>query len=124
MKVNLIINNLKRLYPEKSIFENKDSGGITREIICEVEPTSKHPNYSLAIAVIENSIPHYHKVIKEEYEVLKGELVMHLGNGKQILRTGDKITIGPNIVHWVEAKSAWIKCVSKPGWTIEDHFLS
>ncbi len=53
-----------------------------REIICEVDPATNHPDHSVAISVIEKSTPHYHKAATEEYEVLSGEVTLFLGDEK------------------------------------------
>ncbi|MDP4011487.1 MAG: hypothetical protein Q8P72_04645 [Candidatus Roizmanbacteria bacterium] len=42
---------------------------------------------------------------------------------KHILQEGEKITIGPNIVHYVEGDEAWFLIYSELGWTVEDHIV-
>ena len=64
-------------YPNTAIFENKVDG-VVAEILCEVEPTSNHQEYSFAIAVIDKSIPHYHKEIIETYKVIKEQKIKTL----------------------------------------------
>ncbi len=95
-----------------------------REILCEIEPATEHPDYSVAISVIEKSVPHYHKIATEEYEVLSGEVILYLGEEKRILKEGDKAVIKPGTIHWAKADSAWIKCTSRPGWVPSDHNLA
>ena len=93
------------------------------EILCEIDPPEKHPEYSVAISVIEKSGEHYHNIISEEYEVIKGEVTLYLNGEKQILKTGDKTTIPPKTKHWAESREGWIKCTATPAWKQEDHVL-
>lgn len=59
MDVKRVIEQLKKEYPSKKIIKNIENNPT--EIICEIDPTEKHRIYSIAIAVIDQSIPHYHK---------------------------------------------------------------
>lgn len=117
-----VLKELRKKYPRTNIVLNDQKKPT--EIICEVEPTAKHPDYSIAIAVIDKSISHYHKKSTEEYEIIKGELVLTVGNRKIILKNGDKIVIKPNIIHFTEGQETWVKATSKPGWTQDDHLLA
>lgn len=121
MNVNKVIKQLKKEHPSKKIIKNIDNNPT--EIICEIEPTEEHLNYSIAIAVIDQSIPHYHKVTIETYEVLKGELILTLNGKNKLLKQGDKITIKPNIVHSAKGNETWVKTHAKPGWIFEDHII-
>ena len=60
MNVKRIVSELKKKYPGKKILQNGDP---VSEILCEVESTNKHKEYSLAVAVIDRSLPHFHKEI-------------------------------------------------------------
>ncbi len=93
------------------------------EIICEVEPSSTHPDYSIAVVAIKKSAPHFHRIITETYEIIEGELVVHLNNVKHILHKGEKITISPEVHHWAEGDFTFVKVTSRPGWTLQDHFV-
>ncbi|MDP2638389.1 MAG: hypothetical protein Q8P26_04990 [Candidatus Levybacteria bacterium] len=77
MDIEKIKDELRNKYPNKKILLNPG------EIICEIEPTSKHPKYSKAIAVVDQSIPHFHIKATEEYTVLKGTLILTV-DGKDI----------------------------------------
>ena len=122
MNSKQIINELKQKYPGcRIILLPKEN---PTEIICEIDPATKHPNYSVAISVLEKSTPHYHKIVTEDYEVIKGKVLLFLDNKKLTLKTGDKQTIKPGIVHWAQSDSGWIECTSKPGWTPEDHIIA
>jgi len=116
-----LLAELKKKYPKKLIILN-DTTRPT-ELICEVDPTARHPEYSVAVAVIEKSQPHVHHQITETYKVLKGTLTLHLGEQEQVLEQGQVVVIEPGQVHWAEGNCAWVQCTSEPGWTIEDHNL-
>ena len=88
MNVKRVLEELKRKYSNKKIIQNKDeSGGIT-EIICEIEPTTEHPEYSVAIAVIDKIQPHYHEETTEVYEIIKGKLRVFKDGNEFILEAG------------------------------------
>lgn len=72
MNKKKIIAQLKSQYPGKDIIQLPPENPV--EIICEVDPTSEHPEKSVAIAVIESSYPHFHRNSEETYKVLKGKL--------------------------------------------------
>lgn len=120
MDTEAVINELKKKYPEKNIIklpENKPT-----EIICEVEPTSKHPSYSVAIAVISSTAAHYNDET-ETYEVLRGKLNLKLGKKEIELHAGDNQVIKPGIIHSAKSNQAWVKVTTKPGWTHSGHHL-
>lgn len=117
MKVRL---QYEKSYPGKSIFENSVDG-VVSEMICEVEPTTDHASWSLAIAVIDKSEKHHHKKTTETYKVVKGQLKLYVDNEVIELSEGDTHTIQPGQVHWAEGDETWVECRSEPGWRIEDH---
>lgn len=118
MKVKRVITKLKKKYPGKNIvITDPENPG---EIICEVEPSK---DSSIAIAVVDKIRPHYHKILTERYEVLRGVLRHHMGDKVTTLQKGDEIEILPGTVHWAEGKETWFKVYSTPGWTPEDHIL-
>ena len=121
MNTSDVIHKLHLLHPGKNVILNNESAPT--EILCEIEPTSEHANYSMAISVIDKSIPHYHKILTEEYKVLKGNLKLHVDNKEYALRPGDMFSVKPNQIHWAEGIETWIECHSTPGWTSQDHIL-
>ncbi len=121
MNVKKTVSELKKKYPGKRIVINdKDNPS---EIICEIEPASENPDRSVAIAVIDRAIAHYHKSSTEVYEVLKGKLTVWMGGEEFSLTKGESITIEPNQIHSAEGHGTWIKVTSTPAWTSDDHFL-
>lgn len=114
-----VIRQLKNEYPGKKIILN-DKNNPT-EIICEIDPSSVHPDYSVAIAVVDRIKPHYHKKTTEIYGVIKGSLTLFVDNQETVLNTGESLTIKPLSIHHANGKETWIKASSSPGWTIQDH---
>jgi quercetin dioxygenase-like cupin family protein len=93
------------------------------EVICEIEPASRHPEYSLAIAAIKQSVPHYHKLATEEYSAIEGELELKVDEKTIKLDEGDVYSIKPPQIHSAMGNFTLVKITSKPGWTPEDHIL-
>ncbi len=121
MVSTLILNQLKKLYPEKAIFSfPKDQ---PTEIICEVESTSLHPEFSKAVAIIDQSAPHVHYQTTETYTIINGELDLFIDGEKHHLSKGESYEIKPGQVHYAIGRETWVECVSRPGWIKEDHFL-
>ncbi len=121
MDVEKVIKQLKKKYPNKSIVQNKNKKEIVTEILCEIEPTNEHPDWSNAIVVLDESTKHYHNETTETYKVLKGTLNLFVDNEKIILNKKDTYTITPNKVHHATGNETWFECRSKPGWKFEDY---
>lgn len=121
MNIKKVIRELKREYPGGNIIVDDKDGN--REIICELEPTKEDSEKSLALAVVGKSKKHYHRKSTEIYEVIKGKMNLYIGSMKISMKKGDKQTIAPGEVHWVEGDEAWFLTYSTPGWTPEDHIL-
>lgn len=121
MNVSTIIASLQRQYPGKTIIKNGEPHPT--EIICEIEPTADHPAYDVAIAIIDQSLPHVHHRSEELYEVLSGTLTVTINGSDRILHKNDTIVIHPGEVHSAKGNATWIRATSRPGWTAEDHIL-
>ncbi len=121
MNSKKVIEELKKKYPEKKIIKNDEEN--TTEILCEIDPSTNHPEYSLAIAVIDKSAPHTHEKSKETYKVTKGKLALYIDSKKHELSEDEELVINPGQTHWAEGNETWIECYSEPGWTFEDHIL-
>ena len=129
MKTAQIIAELNKKYPNGIVIENKNARGKTTEIICEL-PQKKvnSANKSIAIAVIDSSTLHYHRVITETYHVISG--ILHIfkydQNNKQYmeyaLHKGEAITILPGEIHSNLGDATWVEVVSSPAWFIEDYY--
>lgn len=117
-----IIQKLNQWYPGKKVLRLPED--TPTEIICEVEPSVDHPNWSEIVAVIKKSQPHYHTISTEVYKIKEGQLILHIENETLVMNPGDTYTIRPNQVHWAEATDwAWISATSKPGWVPTDHIF-
>lgn len=122
MNTKKVIEQLKKEFPKSRIVENKEKGK-TIEIICEVEPSIKHPEYSITIAVVDKILPHKHLNTTEAYKVVKGKLELTIDSRKYKLDKGDEIEITPDNLHWGNGEETWLKVTSTPGWTLEDHIV-
>jgi ADP-ribose pyrophosphatase YjhB (NUDIX family)/mannose-6-phosphate isomerase-like protein (cupin superfamily) len=114
-----VIEKLKAEFPGKVVIPNSETGPT--EIICEVDPSSMHPDYSVAIAYVKESTPHRHAKSTEFYEVEEGKLDLYLDGVKHVLTEGQTCSVSPGVIHWAEGNWARVKVTSKPGWTIDDH---
>ncbi len=121
MNTPQMLEDLKSEYPGKAIILNPPVNPT--EILCEVEPTQEHPDYSVAIAIIDSSKPHYHQVTTETYELIKGNLTLNVDGISHVLKSGDTFTIKPGMKHYATGNQTWVKVTSNPGWTIFDHIL-
>ncbi len=121
MNSKLIIAKLEKQYPGKTIVKLPEKNPT--EIICEVEPYTSHNGWSLAIAYIDESVPHYHLKSVETYELLEGALTLYVENTPTILKKGQSFTVHPNKIHWTKGNGAVVKVYSEPGWEPKDHIL-
>jgi mannose-6-phosphate isomerase-like protein (cupin superfamily) len=127
MNVKQTIKQLKEKYPGKPIIENKNSKGVTTEIVCELISCTESPETSKAIAVIDQSTSHFHKVLTEIYLITKGKLILlkydseTKENKKIHLKEGDSIEIKPGEIHSAIGYETWVEVISTPAWTIDDY---
>lgn len=121
MNVQEVTDTLGRNHPGKKIIKLPEQNPT--EIICELEPTSDHPEYSVAISVISSSEPHHHKTSTEEYRVVRGDVNLTVDGKIVVLHPGDSYIIKPGVVHSATGNTAVIRVTSHPGWTAEDHIL-
>lgn len=116
-----IINKLEKQYPGCKIIKLPENNPT--EILCEIDPTEDHPEYSVAISVIDRSIPHHHNNMTEIYEVVTGNLSVFIDGIEHKLEEGDQLTIPPDSNHYAVGNETWIRCTARPGWTVEDHIM-
>lgn len=121
MNVEKVVSRLKRECPGKTIILNPPENPT--EIVCETRPAQSSEDVGVAIAVIDDSNPHYHRKATEIYEVLKGNLSITINGKEHKLKEGEKITIEPGKIHFAKGNETWVSCLSKPGWKLEDHIL-
>lgn len=121
MNVSKVISQLSKKYPNKKIIKNNEKNPT--EILCEIDPSTDHPEYSLVVSVLDKSVLHIHRKTKEQYKVLKGILTIYKNNKKFMLKKEDTITVNPGEVHFAIGHETWFECYSEPGWTVDDHIL-
>lgn len=115
------IDYFQEQYSGKNVIELPP--GKPTEIICELEPSSEHPEYSIAVAAISSSKPHYHKKATEFYEVVRGGLILMVDDKSIKLNVGDIYTVKPQQIHHAKGNFTLVKVTSRPGWTSDDHIL-
>jgi mannose-6-phosphate isomerase-like protein (cupin superfamily) len=115
--------SLKSRYPG-GIITCIPSEGEALEIVCETRRYHER-DHGEAIAIIVRSEPHHHDRIIEVYRILFGELVLHVDGQKFRLSPGDIHIVTPGQVHWAEGEptGTWVKVISTPIWSQEDHHL-
>ena len=102
-----------------------------RQMICipPHQPTEcvievlKGQKLGVAVALIDRSQSHRHRLTTEIYEVLEGELTLHLDGKSYRLRVGETATIPAGVSHWAEGDSTKVLVFSTPAWTSTDHDL-
>ena len=111
-------------YPDKRVLFEPSEENPTA-VVCEIEPASEHPDYSLARLALGSFEPHYHKLSSQTYDVLRGKLVLKLAlAGKEVvLIPGTEYIVPPNMVHSGESvtEDTVVEITSRPGWTPNDH---
>lgn len=125
MNVKKVISELKTKYPGKKIIENKNEDSKTTEIVCEISSSEKE---SFAIAVIDSSPIHYHKVITETYKVIRGTLKVlkffkeSSEYRETTVKKGESIVLRPGEVHANLGDQTWVEVTSNPAWSIDDYY--
>lgn len=122
MNAKQVIAELKQKYTGKKIICLPEEN--PKEIICEIDPPLDHPEYSIAISVIDQTSDHYHQKTTEIYEIISGSLTLIVDNQKHEMKAGDTLTIKPGQIHSAIGSQTWIKCTARPAWTFEDHIIS
>jgi len=121
MDLKKVTGELKKEYPGAKIIPNLKSNPT--EIICEIDPSSKHSGYSSAVSVIDQTEPHSHQYSAEIYYVLRGKLELVLNNQRFVLNQDEYRVIPPNTIHSANGKETWVLIYSEPGWRESDHHL-
>jgi quercetin dioxygenase-like cupin family protein len=109
------------IYPNKVVLKLPEDAAT--EMIVETEPTSEHPEYSVAVAAIYRSALHHHEVTTETYQMRLGQLRLNVEGSEIVLNPGDTYVVKPGLKHYAVGDFAIAKVISNPGWTPEDHIL-
>jgi len=97
---------------------------LPQETIYEMVATQEGLGFSVAIADIVQSEPHYHVYTIETYVVLSGVLEVMIDDQPTILHPGDALTVPLLAIHSAKSltqEPARIMATCVPGWTQEDH---
>lgn len=121
MDAKKVVAELKKEYPGRKIILNPKTNPT--EILCEVDPTDKHPEFASAISVIDQTVPHWHERAAEIYYVLSGRLELVVDNQRFVLNQDEFRVIPPGKVHASRGRETWVLIYSEPGWKAEDHLL-
>ena len=124
MTLQEVLDYFEKNYPNAVVIKLPEDNPL--ELLCEIDPTENHPNYSTALSAISASKPHYHAVGTEEYEVLHGTILISVDGQIRTMYEREKITIPPGKVHSATSTDGYalVKVTSQPGWTEEDHILA
>jgi quercetin dioxygenase-like cupin family protein len=122
MDAKSVVAELEQLYPGKLIKQLPEQAPA--EIICEFDPGAQHPEWSLAVAVIDRSAAHYHNRMTEVYQVIKGTLTLYVDSDEFTLYEGQQFTVTPGRIHWATGDATWVEVYCTPAYTSEDHILS
>lgn len=119
MNAERVVAEMKKLYPGSNI--KKLPPENPTEIVCE--PPFDNVDHSIAVAVIDKSVPHKHLKTREIYRVTKGTVRLFVGDKEIELQEGDQYIIEPGTVHSAEGNESWIEVDCTPAWTPKDHIL-
>lgn len=119
MNTKKIIEEIKKQYPGKNIAPNREKDPT--EILVEVEPATNHPEYSIAISVVDKTEVHLHHKTAEIYQVIKGTLTLVKNGRSTVLKEGEVDIIKPGEAHYAIGTETWVRVYSEPGWTAQDH---
>jgi quercetin dioxygenase-like cupin family protein len=109
----------------RSLYQNKKAGAD--EIVYEITTQQSGLPFGVAIADIQQSEAHFHRVTVETYTVVQGDLEVSLNGEQHILHPGDVIKIPPGVVHSARTLGetpARITVTTVPEFSKEDYYLA
>jgi mannose-6-phosphate isomerase-like protein (cupin superfamily) len=107
-----------RLYQNRKAFE--------AETVYEVTTARDGLPFGIAIADIEQSQPHVHRLTTETYTVVQGRIELALDEERIALHVGDVAVIRPGVVHSARSigdEPARITVTTIPEFSPDDYFL-
>ncbi|MBY0545720.1 MAG: cupin domain-containing protein [Candidatus Obscuribacterales bacterium] len=120
MNVTAIVRELAEQHPN-SVIKELPPGGNAKEIVCEIP--AKSSEHSKAIAVIDESQPHFHRKTDEHYKILRGQLRLFIDNVEHVMNPGDIHIVKPNQVHYAIGDATVVEVDCYPAYSLDDHFL-
>lgn len=122
MRVEAIKEEMQEKFPGVNIKETTVIDGQVTEFVGEFDRKLIGSVRDVAIVVADRSSEHQHKIITEEYEVIKGALKVYKNGQPKDLKAGETIVIEPGTWHWVEGDETWFYCYSVPDWFPGDYY--
>ena len=109
----------------EDLYQNKKARAA--EIVYEVTTQQSSLPFGIAIADIQQSEAHFHKVTWETYTVVQGNLEVYLDGERHVLHPGDVIKIPLWVVHFAKSLDetpARITVTTIPEFSPEDYYLA
>lgn len=116
---------MKDLEPtiDPRLYQNKKT--FPAETVYEVTTARDGLPFGIAIADIEQSQPHLHRVTTETYTVVQGSIELALDDERVVLHVGDVAVIRPGVVHSArsigENHPARITVTTIPEFSVDDY---
>jgi len=110
---------------DQSLYQNRKTRAA--EIVYEVTTQQSGLPFGVAIADIQQSEAHFHKVTLETYTVVQGDLEVSLDGERDVLHPGDTIKIPLGVVHSarsLDETPARITVTTIPEYSPEDRYLA
>jgi len=109
---------------DPGLYRNRKS--FPAETVYELTTARDGLPFGIAIADIERSQPHVHRVTTETYTVVQGSIELALDDERIALRVGDVALIRPGVVHSArsigEGHAARITVTTIPEFSPDDYF--
>jgi quercetin dioxygenase-like cupin family protein len=110
---------------DQSLHQNRKARAA--EIVYEITTQQSGLPFGIAIADIQQSEPHFHKVTLETYTLVQGDLEVSLDGERHVLHPGDVIKIPLGVVHSarsLDKTPARITVTTIPEFSQEDYYLA
>jgi quercetin dioxygenase-like cupin family protein len=118
-------SSMRKLEPDIDTCLYQNRKAMRAEVVYEVTTLKNALPFGIAVADIEQSEPHFHKVTTETYTVVQGHLEVSLDGEQHLLHPGDVIKILPDVTHSarsLDETPARITVTTIPEWTQEDYY--
>lgn len=119
MNLKKITEELTAQYPGKKILSFPEKNPTSVRV--EVESAEAHPEYSIAVSVIDKTDSHLHHKTAQIYQVLKGTLTLVKNGRSSVLKEGEVDIIKPGEIHYATGAQTWVRIYSEPGLVEQDH---